>query len=74
MVGSTGLQLKSDPGVPLVYVGFALCLVTSIMSLWPYRQVWAIQEDEALLLIGGKTNRDQVGFEDAMDVMLYTMK
>lgn len=32
MLGATGLELKSDPGVPLVYTGYALCLVPRLGS------------------------------------------
>lgn len=39
IVGSTGLELKSDPGVPYVYAGFAgalcLCLRGFALSTYP---------------------------------------
>ncbi|WP_373479764.1 cytochrome c biogenesis protein [Geminocystis sp.] len=62
LVGSTGLQIKSDPGVPLVYLGFALLMIGVVMSYVSFSQVWALQEGDRYF-IGGKTNRAQVAFE-----------
>ncbi len=62
LVGSTGLQIKADPGVPLVYLGFALLMGGVVMSYLSYSQIWALQEGD-FIYIGGKTNRSQVAFE-----------
>ena len=32
IIGSTGLELKVDPGVPWVYAGFAGVLLTTVMQ------------------------------------------
>ena len=39
--GSTGLRLKQDPGVPLVYLGFAALLISTLLSYESHSQVWA---------------------------------
>jgi len=62
LIGSTGLQIKADPGVPLVYLGFALLMAGVVMSYLSYSQIWALQEGDSIY-IGGKTNRSQVAFE-----------
>lgn len=62
LIGSTGLQIKSDPGVPLVYLGFALLMIGVVMSYVSFSQIWALQEGDRYF-IGGKTNRAQVAFE-----------
>lgn len=62
IVGSTGLQIKSDPGIPIVYTGFACLMVGLVMSYFSHSQVWALQENDRLY-VGGKTNRAQVAFE-----------
>jgi cytochrome c biogenesis protein len=62
VVGSTGLQIKADPGVPVVYLGFGLLMAGVIMSYFSHSQVWAVAKDQQLL-IGGRTNRAQVTFE-----------
>ncbi|BFM39703.1 cytochrome c biogenesis protein [Synechocystis sp. LKSZ1] len=64
LVGSTGLQIKADPGIPLVYLGFGLLMVGVVMSYFSHSQVWALyQEADHTLYLGGRTNRAQVHFE-----------
>jgi cytochrome c biogenesis protein len=65
VVGSTGLQIKADPGIPLVYLGFGLVMVGVVMSYVSHSQVWALRTDEGLF-VGGRTNRAQVTFEREM--------
>ncbi|MGI0482223.1 cytochrome c biogenesis protein [Geminocystis sp. CENA526] len=65
LIGSTGLQIKADPGVPLVYLGFALLMIGVVMSYVSFSQIWALQQDDRYF-IGGKTNRAQVAFEKEM--------
>ena len=62
VIGSTGLQIKADPGIPMVYTGFGLLMLGVIMSYISHSQVWALQVGDRLY-IGGKTNRAQVSFE-----------
>jgi cytochrome c biogenesis protein len=65
VVGSTGLQIKADPGIPIVYTGFALLMLGVVMSYFSHSQIWALQID-GRLYVGGKTNRAQVAFEQEM--------
>ncbi len=62
LIGSTGLQIKADPGIPFVYTGFGLLMIGVIMSYVSHSQIWVLQEDK-LCYVGGKTNRSQVTFE-----------
>ena len=62
IIGSTGLQIKADPGIPLVYLGFGLLMLGVSMSYVSHAQVWALQVGDRLYL-GGKSNRAQVTFE-----------
>ena len=62
VIGSTGLQIKADPGIPIVYLGFGLLMVGVVMSYISHSQVWALQEGNKLY-VGGRTNRAQVSFE-----------
>jgi cytochrome c biogenesis protein len=69
VVGSTGLQIKADPGIPLIYAGFGLLMLGVMMSYVSHSQIWALM-DQGSLYLGGRTNRAQVGFErELLDVV-----
>jgi cytochrome c biogenesis protein len=70
VIGSTGLQIKADPGIPFVYAGFGLLMLGVVMSYFSHSQIWALQEGvsaashkEIRFYVGGRTNRAQVAFE-----------
>ena len=68
VVGSTGLQIKADPGIPIVYAGFGLLMLGVMMSYVSHSQIWGLQKD-GYLYVGGKTNRAQVAFErEVLDI------
>lgn len=69
VVGATGLQIKADPGVPIVYAGFALLMVGVVMSYISYSQVWGLCQGD-ILYVGGKTNRAQVAFHQELNSIL----
>ena len=77
MKGSTGLELKTDPGVPWVYAGFAGLMVTSFLSLLSHSQVWAVETEtekaEKLLHVGGRSNRAKEEFKTELDDILNDM-
>jgi cytochrome c biogenesis protein len=62
LIGGTGLQIKADPGIPVVYLGFGLLMIGVIMSYFSHSQIWAVTKDGKLYL-GGRTNRAQIVFE-----------
>ncbi|HEY9667138.1 MAG TPA: cytochrome c biogenesis protein [Coleofasciculaceae cyanobacterium] len=62
IIGSTGLQIKADPGIPIVYTGFGLLMLGVIMSYVSHSQIWSLQKGEQFY-VGGRTNRAQVAFE-----------
>ena len=65
VIGDTGLQIKADPSIPLVYTGFALLMASVIASYLSHSQVWALAESGNIYL-GAKTNRSQVVFSAEM--------
>jgi cytochrome c biogenesis protein len=69
--GSTGLELKTDPGVPWVYAGFAGLMVTSFLSLLSHSQVWAFGEaSTGSVHVGGRSNRAKEEFKTELDEVL----
>jgi cytochrome c biogenesis protein len=68
-IGSTGLELKTDPGVPVVYAGFGALMLTTCISYLSHSQIWALQNGTALV-VGGKTNRAKNQFPDDMNRLL----
>jgi len=62
ILSSTGLQIKIDPGIPLIYLGFFFLMISTLMSYITYSQVWLFQKNQQLF-IGGNTNRALFEFE-----------
>ncbi|MEL6159255.1 MAG: cytochrome c biogenesis protein [Cyanobacteria bacterium J06554_11] len=73
IVGSTGLQIKADPGIPIVYLGFGLLMVGVVVSYVSHSQVWALQIEDKLF-VGGRTNRAQVSFERELLAVLDSVE
>lgn len=64
-IASTGLQIKSDPGIPIVYVSFFFLITSVSVSYISYSQIWIIERSKQLY-IGGVTNRAQLIFEEEL--------
>ena len=62
ILSSTGLQIKIDPGIPLIYLGFLFLMISTVMSYITYSQIWLFQTPKQLW-IGGNTNRAVFDFE-----------
>ena len=62
IVAASGMEMKADPGVPLVYAGFGGMCITTVLSYLSHSQVWAAQIGGDVV-VGGQTNRAKVAFE-----------
>lgn len=62
IISSTGLQIKTDPGIPIIYAGFFFLMLSTLISYITYSQIWIIQ-NKSKLFIGGTTNRAVFDFE-----------
>ncbi len=68
---ASGLLLKRDPGVPLVYSGFAITLLGGGLSLVATRQLWAVEDPKHQKLhIAGLCNRNLSGFAQEFPTLL----
>jgi cytochrome c biogenesis protein len=62
IISSTGLQIKIDPGIPIIYSGFFFLMISTLISYSTYSQIWIIQKKHKLF-IGGTTNRAIFDFD-----------
>lgn len=51
----TGLQIKEDKGIPLVYIGFIILIVSLIINYFSYNQLWLIENSGKYYLVGKAT-------------------
>ncbi len=59
IVPASGVLLKRDPGVPIVYTGFAIILIGGALSMISTRQLWAISElNGQFVHLAGLSNRN----------------
>lgn len=68
-IGTSGLDLKTDPGVPIVYAGFGALMLTTCISYLSHSQIWVLQ-DGTTVVVGGKTNRAKLEFPEEMNRLL----
>ena len=59
---SSGIQIKSDPGIPLVYGGFFFLIFSTLFSYRSYFQIWAMKKNDDMYFYGD-TNRAIYFFE-----------
>ena len=62
IVTRTGLQIKSDPGIPLIYLGFGILMISSLISYLSFNQFWFAKE-EASIFISGISNRAKLALK-----------
>lgn len=65
IVASTGIQVKSDPGLGLAYLGFLILIVNISISYMSYSQVW-VSKSVKMLHSGGSSTRAVLAFEDEL--------
>nr|YP_009397369.1 cytochrome c biogenesis protein ccs1 [Dasyclonium flaccidum]ARW66555.1 cytochrome c biogenesis protein ccs1 [Dasyclonium flaccidum] len=59
---SSGLQVKFDPGILLVYLGFFVVMLSTLLSYISYSQIWVYMSANFCKFIGS-TNRATLFFE-----------
>ena len=73
-LGSAHMERAGEwhPGIPLVYLGFAVLMVGGGMSLVSTRQLWAVAE-QGQLHVGGLCNRNLTAFAMELPKMLANL-
>lgn len=73
----TGLQVTSDPGVPLVYTGFILLILGCWTAFFVSHQKIVVKvtssSDGSRVRVFGSASRNHVGFENAIRKMAETL-
>jgi cytochrome c biogenesis protein len=62
ILSSTGLQIKTDPGIPIIYTGFFFLMVSTLISYITYSQLWIVKQNQKIF-VGGSTTRAKFDFE-----------
>ncbi len=64
IIPSSGLIIKSDPSIPIIYFSFILILFGAILSLIPTKRIWIFNDNSSKnYYMGGLCNKNLSGFE-----------
>ena len=64
-ITSTGLQIKSDPGISIVYLSFLLLMTSIYISFFTYSQIWSFDTLKETF-VGGQSNRAVLAFQEEL--------
>ena len=70
---STGLLIKYDPSIPIIYFGFGLLMVTTCLSYLPYTQIWIFTQRKNSW-IGSSTNRGKIQLEIEFENLIRSIE
>ena len=64
IIPSSGLIIKSDPSIPIIYTSFLLILSGATLSLIPTKRIWILNDNSSKnYYMGGICNKNLSGFE-----------
>jgi cytochrome c biogenesis protein len=69
LITSTGLQIKTDPGLRVVYLSFFLLICSVYASFISYSQIWGIEKNN-YILFSGNSNRAVLFFQTEFKKLL----
>jgi len=70
---STGLLIKYDPSITIIYFGFGLLMITTLLSYLPYTQIWILNEKNNCW-IGSSTNRGKIQLEIEFENIIRSLE
>ena len=63
-IPSSGLIIKNDPSVPIIYSSFILIILGASLSIIPTKRLWILNDNDSnILYMGGLCNKNLSGFE-----------
>ncbi len=75
IIPSSGLLLKHDPGVPIVYLSFAIILIGGSLSIIATKKIWVLHEKEkSMIYIGGLSNRNLSGLSKELPNLISLLE
>jgi len=69
-INETGLQIKLDPGIPLIFGGFGLLMVSTLISYFSFTQFW-LSKNQNKFLIAGTANRAKLNLRIEFLRLIY---
>lgn len=70
---STGLLIKYDPSIQIIYFGFGLLMLTACFSYLPYTQIWIFNQKRNSWL-GSSTNRGKIQLEIEFENLIRSIE
>lgn len=58
----SGLSVKRDPGIPVIYLGFLLITISISLAFFPYKTFWIASTPRGVVL-AGRANKGKYHFE-----------
>ena len=68
----TGLQIKEDSSLKIVYIAFLFLMLSGYVSFISYSQIWGIEEGSEYIL-GGKANRAVLSFQENLKKNVFKL-
>ena len=73
LLPSTGLLIKYDPSIGIIYFGFGILMLTTTLSYLPYTQIWVFNQSKESW-IGGITNRGKIQLEIEFENLIRSIE
>ena len=75
IIPSSGLIIKSDPSIPIIYSSFVLILLGASLSLIPTKRIWILKDiSSKYYYMGGLCNKNLSGFELEFNLLSNEIK
>lgn len=71
----TGIQIRKNPGVPLIWIGILL-MTAGIFAVFyiPKKSLWVLIDSQSTITIGGTSNRAPADFQTEFEKLESTIK
>jgi len=69
-VNETGLQIKLDPGIPFIFFGFGLLMISTLISYFSFTQFW-LSKNQNKFFIAGTANRAKLNLRIEFLSLIY---